>query len=233
MRRIIASITLLVLTLLPGTALAYESNICGSATCTADEVGIIMEGISDECGNSGTCELTDIMTVFANIGNWISGIIGGIVLMMYVIGGLYFLTSGGNQQRIQKGKDYMRISTIGMLIVMFAYLGIYALRGVLRFGDATAYEDGYVTCVNEETEGQTCDLNSTCVDGACLTECEQQYGDKGNFDSSTNTYYRYQCVDKTTTDDTKGCIANLCPGDENWQCCQAPYILRGVEYNQL
>lgn len=228
MRRIFAIIGLSILTLLPtNILLAYESNICSNATCTTEEVGIVMVGITDDCGNAGNCQLTDIMTVFANIGNWISGIIGAIVLMMYVIGGFFFLISGGNQERVKKGKEYIRISTIGMFIVMFAYLGIFGLRGVIEFGSADAYGDGeYIACVNEETEGATCNLNSTCVDGACRSECYQQYGEKVVFGDTTVTYY--DCVDTTEGSDDideelmtiLSCIPNLCPGDEHRKCCQ-------------
>ncbi|MDG1949787.1 MAG: pilin, partial [bacterium] len=179
----------------------------------------------------GSCQLTDIMTVFANIGNWISGIIGGIVLMMYVIGGLYFLTSAGNQERVKKGKDYMRISTIGMLIVMFAYLGIYALKGVLISGDAWQYDGEYVTCSDVETDGVSCDINSTCVNGSCLTECQQQYGDKST--TTDDKYTFYDCVDKNMGSEPDsifaqptGCIQNLCNGGDDIQCCQITIELR-------
>jgi hypothetical protein len=53
---------------------------------------------------------------------------------MYTIGGIYLLTSSGNSSQLQKGKDYMKVSTIGLLIVFFAYLGIMALKKVLETG---------------------------------------------------------------------------------------------------
>lgn len=224
MRRIIGSLLLLVIWLLPQTALAYSSNICSSSTCSSAEVGIIMDGISANCGNLGTCELTDILIVFANVGNWISGIIGVVVLMMYVIGGFYFLISAGNDARVQKGKDYMRISTIGLLIVMFAYLGIYTLRGVLQTGDAYIYVgDEYVTCTDVETDGKPCDLNSVCVDGACTFECHIRYPTATLTETSV-TYH--DCIDTSITDglgdgyEWGGCVTGLCPGGDEMQCCQ-------------
>lgn len=117
--------TLLVLAFLlivPITTNAYSSDICKSTSCTNKEVGPFMQSISSACGNSGTCSLEDIMIVFANTGNYVIGLIGAVVLLMYIIGGIYFITSGGNAERRNKGKEYLKKSTIGLLIVMSAWL---------------------------------------------------------------------------------------------------------------
>lgn len=142
---------------------AYSSGICieeGALTCTGDEVGIFMEGISLVCGNTGDCTLNDILLLFVNTGNYVVGLIGGIVLLMYVVGGVYFLTSAGNQERVTKGKKYLTVSTIGLLIVMFSYLGIITLRSALKSGSITT--PTYVVCSGIGDVGKACDLDAKC-----------------------------------------------------------------------
>ena len=151
--RCLAAFVLIVIscTLLPLTSHAqYVSNICdGGASCEKEtrvgdpsrcmscEVGVFMAGISKECGNTGTCSLLDIEQVFVSTGQFILGIIGSIVLLMYFVGGMYFLTSAGAPSKIQKGRDYLKISTIGLLIVMFAYFAIQVLQTTIT----TSVED--------------------------------------------------------------------------------------------
>lgn len=112
---------------------AYDSQICVSAgkQCTETEIGPFMKGITKECGNLGNCSLEDIMEVVGNVGNFIAGIVGGIVLLMYIIGGMYYLFSGGKKENVDKGKKYLTGSTVGLVIVIFAYIGIQFLKLML------------------------------------------------------------------------------------------------------
>ncbi|MBI2473441.1 hypothetical protein HYV70_02725 [Candidatus Uhrbacteria bacterium] len=237
MRKSLFLIALFFLTILPQTGFAYNSRICQqSSVCLEKEVGVFMQGISKGCGNSGDCTLADIMTVFVNVGNYVVGIIGGIVLLMYVIGGFFMLISGGNSERVKKGKQYMTISTVGLLIVMFSYLGIYALRGVLQYGSValTDAENEYVACSGPTVEGKSCDLNSTCTNGGytCESLCRQNHplSTTSTTQDTTITEY-YDCVDRKSTASSSeeggnvyyvesSCEKNLCPGDVDVQCCQ-------------
>ncbi|MEK7615456.1 MAG: hypothetical protein AAB431_03685, partial [Patescibacteria group bacterium] len=125
-RYLVLCLFLFTFAVLPTWTFAYKSNICaeGKATCNEEEVGRFMKGISTDCGNQGNCSLEDIMIVIVDIGAFVLGLVGALVLLMYVIGGFYILASHGNTGHVKKGQDYIKISTIGLLIVMFAYMGI-------------------------------------------------------------------------------------------------------------
>jgi hypothetical protein len=242
MKRFLFSIVTLVacVTLVAIPAYAYSSNICKGSKCTLGEVGAFMAGITGACGNTGDCTLDDILTVFVNVGNYIVGIIGAIVLVMYIIGGFYLLVSGGNSGRVKKGWSFLKTSTIGLAIVMFSYLGIYALRGVLQYGAVAITDKGYVVCTGASTTGQPCGLNETCMeDGTCKSLCEQEHPDiisyQDDYDGIFTKIQYYACVDKVTaptSDDGTSdrwytpstCIPNKCWGDENVQCCQVDYF---------
>ncbi len=131
---------------IPHQALAYKSNICaeGGGPCTRDEVGRFMEGISDDCGNQGNCSLEDIMVVIVDLGQFVLGLVGVLVLLMYVMGGFWILSSHGNKTWVDKGHSYISVSTIGLLIVMLAYIGINLLLKTL----APNYSEGFLSaCV--------------------------------------------------------------------------------------
>ncbi len=156
-----ALLTLAAFVLPLGAGAQINQPACNPAAsvCTSAEVGPFLQGITVACGNVGNCELTDIMLVVANVGNWILGIVGSLVFLFYVWGGIDLLTSGGNPTRISKGKDRMKKATIGLLIVFGAFLFIRAVEGILR-------QDGsgvgnYVNC--QLADGSTVNvLQSVC-----------------------------------------------------------------------
>ena len=58
--------------------------------------------------------------------NSVLGIVGSLALLMFVFGGLTWMTSSGNPEKIQKGKNIIVWAAIGLVIVFFAY-------GITRF----------------------------------------------------------------------------------------------------
>lgn len=162
---------------LPIAGLAYESNICLGDTCAASEVGQFMVGITRECGNSGNCTLKDIEQVFLNVGTFVLGIIGSIVLLMYVIGGMYMLASRGDSSKVTKGKDYIKISTMGLVIVMFAYIAIKTVELTLK--TSTGEGGDYAVC-DGTNNGQPCAPQKQCWQSEasgtgnplCVSKCQ-------------------------------------------------------------
>lgn len=235
MKRVIPSIIILVLCFFPFGGNAYNSNICKNSTCTQAEVGPFMMGITQSCANLGDCTLNDILTVVVNIGNYVVGIIGAVVLLMYVVGGFFWLISAGNKEMVTKGKNFMKMSSIGLLVVMFSYLGIYAIRGVLQYGSValTDAENEYVACSGPVTEGKPCDLNSTCTQGGYVCESLCRQNNPGTTESQRGdqaVVRYYDCVDTASypANSSEGnpyiyaqpCISNACPGAATVQCCQ-------------
>ena len=235
MKRLALSVVIFILAVSPMIGhTAYVSNICKGTICEESEVGPFMKDISKECGNLGTCSLDDILTVFANVGNFVIGIIGGLVLLMYVVGGFHLLISGGRKDYIDKGKKYMTISTAGLLVVMFSYLIIYAIRGTIQYGNVFMSDtEDYVACTGIDTYGLPCDINSTCTANGCESKCRQTYP---NFsieeDGMYNVVTYHDCVDTADASipssdvggnfwyDSATCQKGYCPGSDANICCQ-------------
>jgi len=51
----------------------------------------------------------------------VMGIVGSIALAMFIYGGLLWLTSGGNPDRIKKGKDILMWAIIGLVVIFVSY----------------------------------------------------------------------------------------------------------------
>ncbi|MFA6018172.1 MAG: hypothetical protein WCT28_00710 [Patescibacteria group bacterium] len=94
--------------------------------------GIIFAGICDdpassrctECRNSGNCTLNDLLQVFVNIGTFVLGISGSVVLFVFMYGGFKWLFSRGEGKWIQEGKDAMTGAAIGLMIIFGSYVAL-------------------------------------------------------------------------------------------------------------
>ncbi len=83
---------------------------------------------TDPCpGGSGTCltnPLGSIDTPQALIGkiiNTVLGVVGSIALLMFVYGGITWMTSSGSADKVKKGRDTIVWSAIGLAIIFSAY----------------------------------------------------------------------------------------------------------------
>lgn len=64
---------------------------------------------------------------------WGLSLIGMVGLLYLIYGGYHVLTSGGNPQRLQKGKEYILYAIIGILFAIFGFVFIqFIAGGVLR-----------------------------------------------------------------------------------------------------
>jgi len=64
---------------------------------------------------------TDVPTLVNNIVKVILGVVGALALAMFVYGGMMWMTSAGNDQRITKGKETLTWAVIGLLIIFSSY----------------------------------------------------------------------------------------------------------------
>ena len=88
--------------------------------------------IPEECRGpqfNNECGLSQVEELAIRVAQIIIGFTGSIALLMFVIGGIMYVTSGGNGEKIKKANSMLINSVIGLAIIMFAGL---AIRVVLR-----------------------------------------------------------------------------------------------------
>ena len=71
-------------------------------------------------GNSTTQAALSLSQIAVNVLNFLLGVAGVLTIIMMVIGGMMYLTSAGDEDRIKKGKEIFVNSVIGIVIIMAA-----------------------------------------------------------------------------------------------------------------
>lgn len=77
----------------------------------------------------------DIPTLLGRIIKGFLSITGSIALIMFVYGGITWLTSAGNADKIKKGKDVFLWSVVGIAIIFSSYLLVdFVISGITKGG---------------------------------------------------------------------------------------------------
>jgi len=97
--------------------LFLSANVCFAA---AGQASIWKD--MEECRKSGSCSLNDFVRLFANVSQWILGIVGSLALLMFIYGGLMFIISSGNSEKVTKAKEIIIGAVIGLVIVFTSYM---------------------------------------------------------------------------------------------------------------
>src|SRR5688572_7454059 len=83
---------------------------------------ITVQSTNAEAGISGYIDIPWIAQYMKGVYSYAVGIAGLLAGVMFVIGGFYILTAGGDGSRVQKGKQRITDAIIGLLLVFGAYI---------------------------------------------------------------------------------------------------------------
>ena len=64
---------------------------------------------------------SDPRIIIGNIIKVVLGIVGSLALIIFIYGGLMWMTSSGNTERIKKGRDTLVWATIGLMVIFGSY----------------------------------------------------------------------------------------------------------------
>lgn len=74
----------------------------------------------------GTTSPTSVAT---SIVTWILGILAILAVVLIIVAGLQWMTSGGNEEKVTAAKNLLRAALIGLLITLAAYgIALYVVR---------------------------------------------------------------------------------------------------------
>lgn len=65
--------------------------------------------------------VTSVNQLIGRVINSVMGIVGSLALLMFVYGGLTWMTSSGSQEKVKKGKDILLWSAVGLIVIFGAY----------------------------------------------------------------------------------------------------------------
>ena len=69
---------------------------------------------------------------FERIIGFLAAVIGSLAVLMLSVGGFLMLSSGGDETRYEKGKNYAKYSLIGLAITLLAYVLVSLVQLLIR-----------------------------------------------------------------------------------------------------
>jgi hypothetical protein len=73
-----------------------------------------------------TAGIDSFQGLIGRVINSILGVVGSLALVMFIYGGLIWMTSSGSSDKVKKGRDILIWAAIGLVIIFSAY-------GLVRF----------------------------------------------------------------------------------------------------
>jgi hypothetical protein len=75
--------------------------------------------------------LGDLGGVIDSIRNWVAGLLAALATLFLTIGGVRYLTAGGNQRSAEEGKEAIKSALIGYALAALSPLFVDILKRVL------------------------------------------------------------------------------------------------------
>ena len=74
----------------------------------------------------------DVKTIITNAVKWILGIFGTLAIISFVVSGIQYLLSSGNDKRIETAKRNMTWSIVGVVVALAGFVIIQAIDAALK-----------------------------------------------------------------------------------------------------
>lgn len=88
-------------------------------------------------GGPEGCGLNQVLQTIVNVSKLILAVTGAAAILMFSYGGVMFIIAAGNQEKIQQGKDALKAATIGIVIVLTAWLIVNFTISAITQGEVT------------------------------------------------------------------------------------------------
>jgi len=116
--RPIAGLSVALSLLFAGAAPALAQADITGGLCTGASLQFTDNGSTSNCTDSNaTSKINDIVHTVINL---LSAIVGIVAVVMIIIGGLRYITSGGNDTGVTSAKNTILYAIIGLIIVALA-----------------------------------------------------------------------------------------------------------------
>lgn len=76
--------------------------------------------------------LNEILTLITNAANWFLAFVAIIAVIILVYAGFLFITAEAEEEKIQKAKDYLKYSLVGLVIAILAFSIVFLIQSFLN-----------------------------------------------------------------------------------------------------
>ena len=59
--------------------------------------------------------------IIGNVINAVLGVVGSLALLMFIYGGVVWMTAAGNSEKVQKGKNILLWAIMGLIVIFASY----------------------------------------------------------------------------------------------------------------
>ncbi|MFW0862714.1 MAG: pilin [Candidatus Komeilibacteria bacterium] len=201
MKKLIIVLILLVTPLLASASVLQDSSFYPEGSTDYE----------DSCIADGSCSLDQGFNTFVVLSKWGLGILGSFALLFFIFGGIMWLTSGGKSGKIEKGKDIMVNTVIGIVIVMGAWLIVQTILVSISTRSLENTNTQVAGPCDGLQENDSCRSGlGICINNDCVQKCDATPPEGGGYACRNST----QCVEGTI-------VSNMCFGPNNIVCCQS------------
>ena len=74
---------------------------------------------------------SDFSVLVSNFLKWILSVAGALTLLMLITGGVFYITSSGNEQKIETARKMITWTILGLMLILASYSIIVVLDKVL------------------------------------------------------------------------------------------------------
>lgn len=107
-----------------------NSGLCAGVSLDATKSGVCDPKAADAQNKTPQQRINDIVTVVVNI---FSLVVGIVAVIMIIIGGFRYITSGGDSGKVNSAKDTILYAIIGLVVVALAqFLVRFVLARVIQ-----------------------------------------------------------------------------------------------------
>ena len=83
---------------------------------------VVAHGLTlEDAGATFGLGTADLKTTVVNVIKLVLGLLGLIAVIMVIYGGFLWMTAGGNEDNVDKGKKVISAAVIGLIIVLLAW----------------------------------------------------------------------------------------------------------------
>lgn len=73
------------------------------------------------CPLNGPSDCVNAQSLIGRVITSVLGVVGSLALLMFIYGGLTWMTSSGNTERVKKGRDIILWSAVGLVVIFMSY----------------------------------------------------------------------------------------------------------------
>jgi len=97
------------------TVLVFAPLFAGAQLKTSNNDLCVGTGLNCNAGN-------DVNSLIKTVINWLLGIAFGVAVLFLIIGGFWYITSAGNEETAEKGKNTAINAIIGIVMIILSYV---------------------------------------------------------------------------------------------------------------